>query len=69
MFAYWIVTLCVPTGVLFATLRVAFSVPPGAPAGVIPVSVMPVTAGLVIVALVTVPSGSVALTPAEVATP
>ena len=69
MFWYWIVTLCVPWGVLLATLRVALSVPPGPPAGVMPVSVMPVTGVLVIFALTTVPSGSVALTPAEVATP
>ena len=54
---------------LLATLRVAVAVPPTPPAGEKPVSVIPVTGALVMLALVTVPSGSVALTPADVALP
>jgi hypothetical protein len=57
---------------VFDTLRVAFAVPPTPPAGVNPVSVIvPGSDGVmpVIVALVTVPSESDALTPVEAAVP
>src|SRR6185503_15098590 len=69
LFEYRITMSYVPAAVVFPTLRVAFAVPPTAPAGVKLSSVMPLIAGLVIVALVTTPSGSVALTPADVAVP
>src|SRR2546430_259717 len=69
LFEYRIVTLYVPAAVVFATLRVAVKVPPTPPAGVILLSVIPVTGVLMIFALVTVPSGSVALTFADVGTP
>ena len=50
-------------------MSVAEAVPPTAPAGVKLSSVMPGTDALVILAVVTIPSGSVALTAAEVAVP
>ena len=59
-------------GVAGLTLSVALAVPPTPPAGVKPVSVIvPGSEGvmLMMVALVTVPSASVALTPEEVAVP
>ena len=54
---------------VFATLRVAVAVPPVPLAGVKPSSVIPGTAALVMTALVTVPSASLALTLADVALP
>ena len=54
---------------MFATLRVAVAVPPEAPAGVKLPKVIPATGALVILALVTVPSGSLALTFVDPALP
>ena len=59
----------VPAAVVFATFSVADAVPPTLPAGVKPSSVMPGAAPLIIAAPVTMPSGSLALTPTEVAVP
>ena len=50
-------------------MRVAVAVPPTPPAGVKPSSVIPETAGLVMTALVTVPSASLALTFTDAAVP
>ena len=50
-------------------MSVAVAVPPVAAAAVKLISVMPGTAALVMVALTTVPSGSVALTEVDVAVP
>ena len=58
-----------PAAVVFATFKVAEAVPPVPAAGVKPSRVIPATGALVILAPVTVPSGSVALTPADVAVP
>ena len=52
-----------------ATLSVALAVPPIPGAATKLLSVMPVTAELVITALVTTPSGSVALTPTNPGAP
>ena len=59
----------VPAAVALATFKVAEALPPGPAAGAKLPRVIPATGALVILALVTVPSGSVALTPAEVAVP
>ena len=54
---------------MFDTLRVAVAVPPLPAAGVKLLRVIPATGAVIMLALVTVPSGSVALRPAEVAVP
>jgi hypothetical protein len=69
LFDHLIVTLYVFGAVLLATFRVAFAVPPTPAADVKPVRLIPVTGVLTMLALVTVPSGSDALTPTEVAVP
>src|SRR5688572_644272 len=72
LFAHWMVTVYVFAGVAAETSSVALAVPPTAPAGVKPFNVIvPGSEGvmLVIVALVTVPSVSVALTGPDVALP
>src|SRR5688500_12996146 len=72
LFAHWMVTLYVFAGVAALTSSVAFAVPPTPPAGVKPVSVIvPGSDGVmpVMVALMTVPSASLALMPCVVAVP
>ena len=69
MFDHLIVTLYVPAAVVLATFRVALAVPPILAADVKPSRVIPVADPLMMLALVTVPSGSEALTPTEVAVP
>ena len=72
LLAHWMVTPKLPRGVVFETPSVALAVPPTPPAGVNPVRVMvPGLEGvmLVMVALVTVPSASVALMGPDVAVP
>ena len=69
MFDHLIVTLYVPAAVVLATFRVAFAVPATFGACVKLSKLIPVTGALMMLALVTVPSGSEALTPTEVAVP
>ena len=69
LFEYWMTTLYMPAAVVFATLRVAVAVPPTPPAATKLSKVMPATGALVIAALATVPSGSLALTPVEAGVP
>ena len=58
-----------PAAVELETLSVAEAVPPTDPAGEKPVRLIPGTTALVIAALVTVPSGSLALTGVDVPVP